>query len=78
MTARVETAPPRARVKPSATTQGFARFRAPFPLRCGAILIDYITLVAILAVTTLVSRILGGGAMFDSRDDTLGAVAVTL
>jgi uncharacterized RDD family membrane protein YckC len=31
-------------------------------LRCGAILIDYIVLVAILAFSTLVSRLLGGGA----------------
>jgi uncharacterized RDD family membrane protein YckC len=75
MTARVETAPPRARVKSSATIQGFARFRAPFPLRCGAILIDYITLVAILALSTLVSRILGGGARsWGSSSETAGIV----
>ncbi len=75
MTARVETAPPRARVKPSATTQGFARFRAPFSLRCGAILIDYITLVAILAFSTLVSRMLGGGARsWGNSSETAGIV----
>ena len=75
MTARVETAPPRARVKPSATTQGFARFRAPFSLRCGAILIDYITLVAILAFRTLVSRMLGGGARsWGNSSETAGIV----
>lgn len=41
--------------------QSFARFRAPFALRCGAILIDYIILVGIVAFSTLVSRLLGGG-----------------
>lgn len=62
MTARVaETAPPRAKLKPRPATQSFARFRAPFALRCGAILVDYIILVGIVAVSTLVSRLSGGG-----------------
>ncbi len=38
------------------------RLRAPFSLRCGAILIDYIILIAIVALSTLISRLLGGGA----------------
>lgn len=62
MTARVETVPPRAKVKPRSVTQNLARLRGPFALRCGAILIDYIILVAIVAFSTLVSRLLGGGA----------------
>ena len=62
MTATAETAAPRVKVKSPTTSKGFARFRAPFALRCGAILIDYIILVAILAFSTLVSRLLGGGA----------------
>ena len=75
MTARVETAPPRARVKSTATVQTFARFRAPFSLRCGAILIDYITLVAILAFSTLVSRVLGGGARsWGNSSETAGVL----
>ena len=75
MTARVETAPPRARVKSSTAIQGFARFRAPFSLRCGAILIDYITLVAILAFSTLVSRVLGGGARsWGNSSETAGII----
>ena len=61
MTATVE-APPRAKSQPRPAIQSFARFRAPFSLRCGAILIDYIILVAIVAFSTLVSRLLGGGA----------------
>jgi uncharacterized RDD family membrane protein YckC len=62
MTARVEAAQPKAKLQSRPASQGFARFRAPFSLRCGAILIDYIILVSILAFSTLVSRILGGGA----------------
>jgi uncharacterized RDD family membrane protein YckC len=56
-------------------TKGFARYRAPFSLRCGAILIDYITLVAIVAFSTLVSRMLGGGARsWGSSSETAGVV----
>lgn len=62
MTARVETVQPRANVKPRSVTQNLARLRGPFSLRCGAILIDYIILVAIVAFSTLISRLLGGGA----------------
>jgi len=49
-------------VKSRPVAQNLARLRGPFSLRCGAILIDYIILVAILAFSTLVSRLLGGGA----------------
>lgn len=81
MTARVAEAPPRqAKLRSPSAIQGFARFRAPFALRCGAILIDYIILVAIVAFSTLVSRLLGGGARYaGSSSETVGillAVAV--
>jgi len=35
---------------------------APFALRCGALIIDYILLVGVLAISTVVARMLGGGA----------------
>lgn len=38
------------------------RYRAPFALRCGAILIDYIVLALILTFSTMVARMMGGGA----------------
>jgi uncharacterized RDD family membrane protein YckC len=38
------------------------RYRAPFSLRCGAVLIDYIILVLVVALSTLVARMVGGGA----------------
>ncbi len=40
------------------------RFRAPFSLRCGAFLVDYIVLASIVAFSTLIARVLGGGARF--------------
>ena len=70
-----EAAAPRTKVKSSTSIEAFARFRAPFALRCGAILIDYITLVAILAFSTLLSRMLGGGARsWGSSSETAGIV----
>jgi len=57
------------------TIQTIARFRAPFALRCGAILIDYIIVVAIIAFSTLVSRVLGGGGRSaGNSSETVGIV----
>jgi uncharacterized RDD family membrane protein YckC len=75
MTARVQAAPPTAKLQSRPAIQSFARFRAPFSLRCGAILIDYIILVAIVALSTLVSRVLGGGARSaGNSSETVGVV----
>jgi uncharacterized RDD family membrane protein YckC len=38
------------------------RFRAPFALRCGALLIDYIVLALIMTFSTMFARLMGGGA----------------
>jgi len=38
------------------------RYRAPFALRCGALLIDYILLALILTLSTIIARLMGGGA----------------
>ncbi|HEV2707535.1 MAG TPA: RDD family protein [Pyrinomonadaceae bacterium] len=38
------------------------RLRAPFSLRCGALLVDYTILAAILAFSTLLARAFGGDA----------------
>ena len=62
MTAAAETVAVQRSVRPGRPVQRLARIRGPFSLRCGAILIDYIVLVTILAFSTLVSRLLGGGA----------------
>ena len=71
----VETVPPRPASKPRSPTQRFARFRAPFSLRCGAILIDYVIIAAIIAFSTLISRLLGGGARSaGSSTETVGII----
>lgn len=49
------------------------RFRAPFSLRCGAVLIDYIIFAAIIAFSTLLARLMGGGArMAGGSAETIG------
>jgi uncharacterized RDD family membrane protein YckC len=37
----------------------FERLRAPFSLRCGALLIDYTLLIGVLALATLLARVFG-------------------
>jgi uncharacterized RDD family membrane protein YckC len=49
-------------LKSRAATQKGRRLHAPFSLRCGALLIDYILLISIVAFSTLIARMLGGGA----------------
>ncbi len=61
MTAIERTAlPPKSRSR--AAIQSGILVRAPFALRCGALLIDYIVLVSIVVFSTLIARMLGGGA----------------
>ena len=53
---------PHSQARSRAARHGGNRLRAPFPLRCGAFLIDYIALVSLVVLGTLVARMLGGGA----------------
>lgn len=48
------------------------RFRAPFSLRCGAFLIDYILLAAIIAFSTMMARLGGRPRALSSTWETLG------
>jgi uncharacterized RDD family membrane protein YckC len=48
------------------------RWRAPFSLRCGAFLIDYILLVAIIAFSTMMARVGGRPRALMSTAETLG------
>ena len=41
---------------------GGHRLQCLFPLRCGALLIDYIVLISLVVLGTLFARMLGGGA----------------
>jgi uncharacterized RDD family membrane protein YckC len=52
----------RPQVRSRAARAGGKRLQVPFALRCGALLIDYIALAAILVFGTLIARMLGGGA----------------
>jgi uncharacterized RDD family membrane protein YckC len=52
----------RPQARSRAARAGGKRLSAPFALRCGALLIDYIALVAIVVFGTLIGRMLGGGA----------------
>ncbi len=70
-----QTVLPRKSISPRAralTTVQTEQRRAPFALRCGALLIDYSLLVAILVCSTIVAGILGGNAR------TAGGAANTL
>ena len=63
----------RAEVQVSKAEVYIDRFRAPFSLRCGALLIDYIVVATILAVATLIARLFGGGArMAGDSAETIG------
>ena len=76
MTARVE----RAAIKRSEVIKRprrppVERQPAPFSLRCGAALIDYIVLVGIVACSTIIARWFGGGARATGNSaETIGIV----
>ena len=50
------------------------RFRAPFSLRCGALLIDYILIVGIIAFSTLLARLGGHGPVMTGNAQIIGIV----
>lgn len=79
MTARVaEAAVTRSQSGTRSRKQLVAGRPAPFALRCGAMLIDYILLVGIVAFSTLIARMLGGGARTAaSSAETVGIVVAT-
>lgn len=60
------------------TAARLERLRAPFSLRCGALLIDYSLLAAVMAASTLIARVFAGGpARWGGRGlPTLGYAAV--
>jgi uncharacterized RDD family membrane protein YckC len=74
MTARIETTRlMQAEAEERASRQGYLeRYRAPFSLRCGALLIDYILLAAIIAFSTMLARMGGRPRALTSTSETLG------
>lgn len=67
-----------ATVKPRVIRRSLARVRAPFSLRCGAILIDYVVFVAILAFSTLLARMLGGGARSAGNSSETAGIIIAI
>ena len=50
----------------------------PFPLRCGAFLIDYIVLISLVVLGTLFARMLGGGARAAGNSAETAAIALAI
>ncbi len=61
MSARVERTVPAGRIKTEKVIVNFdaERLKAPFALRCGAILIDYILLIAVPVSSLIIGRMMG-------------------
>jgi uncharacterized RDD family membrane protein YckC len=82
MSARVERTTPARYIKPEQVVVDFdpIRLKAPFLLRCGAILIDYIILVAIPVISLLLYRISGSepAKILDSTTTNVGWLIVVL
>jgi uncharacterized RDD family membrane protein YckC len=67
------------RARSSSSSRGevnFERLRAPFSLRCGALLIDYILLAGVMAFATLLARLFGDMRRGSSFVLTAGYIAV--
>jgi uncharacterized RDD family membrane protein YckC len=63
MTANLESAkPPLMATTSRHESHVRVRYRAPFALRCGALLIDYIVLILVLVFSIMIARLMGGGA----------------
>ena len=54
------------------------RLRAPFALRCGAFLIDYIVLISLVVLGTLFARMLGGGARSAGNSAETAAILLAI
>src|SRR5216117_438897 len=80
MTADIESAKPPL----MATTQRHeshvrVRYRAPFALRCGALLIDYILLALVLTLSIMIARLMGGGArMAGGTAEKIGLIVTSV
>lgn len=82
MSARVERTTPARYIKPKEIVVDFdpVRLKAPFLLRCGAMLIDYIILVAIPVISLLINRMSGSepAKMFSNTIANTGWLIVVL
>lgn len=75
MTADIERAKPLMATTQRHESHVRVRYRAPFALRCGALLIDYIVLALVLTFSIMVARLMGGGArLAGGTAETVGIV----
>lgn len=75
----IERTASRPQVKNRAARHGGKRLPAPFYLRCGALLLDYIALASIIVFASLIARMLGGGARAAGNSaDTVGIFAAVI
>src|SRR5260370_25015267 len=70
--------PPRAKSVTRPESHAGVRYRAPFALRCGALLIDYILLALILTFSIMVARLMGGGARMAGGNAQKVGIVITL
>ena len=76
---RAEAAAAQARPVQKRPEARFERLRAPFSLRCGALLVDYTVPVSVIALSTLMARALGGNTEWWGYGLlTLGYIAATV
>lgn len=78
MTARIApvTVPTARAITRAESRAHLERYRAPFSLRCGALLIDYILIICIVTLSTLIARLMGHGARSaGGTAETLGIVS---
>src|SRR5438128_9442003 len=79
MPAKVQTAKLPRVAAARTTAHGRVRFRAPFALRCGVLLIEYILLVLILTVSIMIARLMGGGArMAGGTAEKIGLIVTSI
>lgn len=63
---------------PPTTRRTRTPLHVPFPLRCGAFLIDYIVLISLVVLGTLFARMLGGGARAAGNSAETAAIALVI
>jgi uncharacterized RDD family membrane protein YckC len=78
MSATAPATKPAARSTQRSSTRRRVRFHAPFALRCGAFLIDYILLALILTFSIMIARLMGGGARLAGGTAEKIGVLITL
>lgn len=82
MSARVEKTATIRRIKPEEVIVNFEaeKLKAPFLLRCGALMIDYVLFISVPVIALLIGRYMGndGAKLLDSQLSTVGWLIAVL